>query len=225
MQTGTLYIIASPIGNLEDITIRALNILKTGVNLVCCEDTRQTKKLLVHYGIDLPLRALHAHSAQGAIDSSIRLLKEGKSIAYLTDSGTPGISDPGSKLVNHTREQGIPVIPIPGPSALTSIVSVCGFPEKSIMFTGFLSKKEGKIRRELERLMNYEGIIVMYESPYRIKKLITIINDLYPTAHMIIGREMTKFFEEFIAGTVSEVYGRLDSLTEKGEFTIALIKD
>lgn len=222
MPAGTVYVIGTPIGNLEDITLRALRILKEEVDTVYCEDTRQTRKLLNHYGIDLPVRALHSHSSEGTIREAVAQLKSGKTVAYMTDSGTPAISDPGSKLVSYARAEGIVISPIPGPSALTALVSVTGFPAKEIIFTGFLGKKEGKLKKELQYLKQFEGIIVIYESPYRIKKLLPLIAEIFPDAHLVIGREMTKFFEELIAGSVAEVIENLESLTEKGEFTVAI---
>ena len=197
---GTLYIIASPIGNMEDITLRALRILKEEAQYAYCEDTRQTAKLLRHYGISLPLQSLHAHSSDEKVLRAVNLLLDGTSIAYLTDSGTPG------------------------PSALTAIASVAGFPEKNILFAGFLSKKDGKKKREIEHLLEFDGILVIYESPYRIKKLITILNDLVPDASIVIGREISKLYEEIRRGNVREIYESLDSLIERGEFAIALYR-
>ncbi len=221
---GTLYIIASPIGNMEDITLRALRILKEEAQYAYCEDTRQTAKLLRHYGISLPLQSLHAHSSDEKVLRAVNLLLDGTSIAYLTDSGTPGVSDPGGRLVHAAFEHHIPVIPVPGPSALTAIASVAGFPEKNILFAGFLSKKDGKKKREIEHLLEFDGILVIYESPYRIKKLITILNDLVPDASIVIGREISKLYEEIRRGSVREIYESLDSLIERGEFAIALYR-
>jgi 16S rRNA (cytidine1402-2'-O)-methyltransferase len=223
MSKGTLYIIASPIGNLSDITIRALNILKEKTDFVYCEDTRVTRRLLTHYNINAPLQSLHAHSSDAKVDHAIRLLNEGKSISYLTDSGTPGLSDPGSTLVKSARSQNIKIVPIPGPSALTSIISISGFQSKNILFAGFLSKKEGKKKKELNSLKEYNGIIVIFESPYRIKKLIANIHEIFPGCDIIIGREITKFYEEIITGTTEEVYNNIDNLKEKGEFTVAIL--
>lgn len=222
MKTGTLYIIASPIGNLEDITLRALGILKETAGSVFCEDTRQTRKLLSHYGIRLPVQSLHAHSPEAKIDQALAKLKEGISVAYLTDSGTPGISDPGSRLVRAARAAGFPVVPLPGASALAAIISVSGFPEKNILFAGFISKKQGKRKKELERLRGYDGVIVLYESPYRIKKLVQALFEVFPEAEAVIGREMTKMYEEYITGTISDIHARMDTIREQGEFTVAV---
>ncbi len=221
MEAGTLYIVATPIGNLEDITCRAVRILKE-VNAVYCEDTRQTGKLLAHYGISAPKHSLHAHSADRKTGDAVERLKRGESLAYMTDAGTPALSDPGSLLVRAARDAEIPVVPLPGPSALAALISVSGFTEKRILFAGFLSKKEGKMRRELDELRKVPGIIVLYESPYRIKKLLKILAEEFPESRVVIGREMTKVYEEFIAGTAQQLYKNSDSMTEKGEFTVAI---
>ncbi|MBN2040983.1 MAG: 16S rRNA (cytidine(1402)-2'-O)-methyltransferase [Spirochaetes bacterium] len=218
---GTLYIIATPIGNLEDITIRALSILKEKTDYVFCEDTRVSRKLLSHYNINLPAISFHSYSSAKKIDQAISYLEQNKSIAYLTDSGTPGISDPGAELVRAARYKGMPVIPIPGPSALTSITSVSGFPSKNIIFLGFLSKKDSKKIKELEKFKNFKGLLVMYESPYRIKKLLAAIYQVFPESEIIIGREITKMYEEFITGKIEEIIKDIDSLKAIGEFTVA----
>ncbi|MCU0821509.1 MAG: 16S rRNA (cytidine(1402)-2'-O)-methyltransferase, partial [Spirochaetes bacterium] len=215
MNKGTLYIIGTPIGNLSDITIRAIETLKENTDYVFCEDTRISKRLLSHYNISVPLQSLHAHSPGAKVDYAISLLNDGKSIAYMTDSGTPGLSDPGSSLVKSARMNGIKIEPIPGPSALTSLLSVSGFQSKNIIFAGFLSKKEGKQKKELAGLKEYNGIIVIFESPYRIKKLLTSIHEIFPGCELVIGREITKFHEEFIAGTTEEIYNNIDRVKEK----------
>lgn len=223
MKKGTLYIIATPIGNLSDMTLRAINTLKEKTDIAYCEDTRVTRKLLLNYNIDLPLQSLHAHSSRKKIETAVSHLLEGKSLSYMTDSGTPGISDPGSELVERARSHGIRVEPIPGPSALASIISVCGFPGKNIIFAGFLSKKEGRRKKELNNLKDFPGIIVIYESPYRIKKLLNSINEIFPECRIIIGREITKIHEEFIAGSLPQIVQKIDTIKEKGEFTIAIM--
>jgi 16S rRNA (cytidine1402-2'-O)-methyltransferase len=222
MSSGTLYIIASPIGNLEDITLRALRILRESAGRVYCEDTRQTRKLLDHYGISLHARSLHAHSSDARIQEALDELHGGMSIAYLTDSGTPGISDPGSRLVERARAAEIAVVPVPGPSALAAILSVAGFAGKTVIFTGFLSKREGRMRRELERYREFESVIVMYESPYRVKRLLALVHSVFPSSMVAIGREMTKLHEEIITGTAQEVMDGLETLTARGEFTVAV---
>lgn len=223
MENGILYIIATPIGNMEDITFRAINTLKDEIDYIYCEDTRQSRKLLNHYGISKPTRSLHTHSPQRKFDQVIELLQAGQSVAYMTDSGTPGISDPGSKLVNIVQEHKLPVLPLPGASALSTLISVSGFQHKRVIFNGFLSKKAGKRKKELESLKQLDGVIIVYESPYRIKKLLMVIQDVFPDAKIVIGREMTKFYEEYIHGTISHIIENIDTLKEKGEFAVAIL--
>ena len=222
MEKGTLYIIATPIGNLEDITLRALRILREDISRVFCEDTRRSRILLNNYGISLPALSLHSHSPAKRIESALAHLLKGENVAYMTDSGTPGLSDPGSALVAGAHQNGIPVVPVPGPSALGAILSVAGFPEKNVLFGGFLSKKEGKRVRELESFRNFRGIIVVYESPYRITKLLADIGSVFPDSDIVIGREMTKRYEEYLRGKASDLAGGIGGITEKGEFTVAI---
>ncbi len=219
---GTLYIIATPIGNLEDITLRAIRILREEVKAVFCEDTRQSGKLLAHLGISLPLYSLHSNSPETKYTRAIEFLHTGKTAAYLTDSGTPGISDPGSKLVRTCREAGISVVPIPGPSALTALLSVSGFPGRNVLFLGFLSRKPGKRRNEIESIMTHHSVGVIYESPHRIRALIQEIREILPEAHIVIGRELTKLHEEIIFGTIEEIARDAASIVERGEFVLAI---
>ncbi len=225
MTTGKLYIIATPIGNMEDITFRAVRLLKEDVDIVFCEDTRQTRKILNHYGIAVQTQSLHTHSSAQKIENIIDLLRGGSTLAYATDSGTPGLSDPGSRLVAAAREHGIPVIPVPGPSALAAVVSASGYHGKNITFAGFLSKKEGRRKKELAALGEFGGIIVLYESPYRIKKLIHAIGEVLPGRKILIGREMTKVHEEFILDTVENLVAAPDRVKEKGEFAVVIFND
>lgn len=225
MGAGVLYIAATPIGNLEDITLRALRILKEEVTSIYCEDTRQSRKLLDAYNITAKTKSLHAHSADARIKEACLELSSGANVAYISDAGTPGISDPGSKLAAAARAAGIKVIPLPGASALTALVSAAGFSSKNILFAGFLSKKPGTRIHELERLAGFSGVIVVYESPYRIKKLIEAIAQVFPSRQIVIGREMTKFFEEFITGSAEEILKNADTIAEKGEFAVAINND
>lgn len=223
MDTPALYIIATPIGNLEDITLRAVSILKNSVGMVACEDTRQTKKLLDRYGIAHPIRSLHTHSSENRVREIVNILLEGTSVAYLTDSGTPGLSDPGARLVAAAREAGVRIVPVPGCSALAAIVSVSGSMSKRIVFGGFLSKKEGKRKTELLELGRIPATIILYESPYRIRKLLAAIAEVFPGRMVLIGREMTKLHEEFIFNSIENIMKEIHELKEKGEFTIAIL--
>lgn len=221
--TASLYIIAAPIGNPDDITLRALRILKEDVGIIYCEDTRQTARVLSFHGISKPLRSLHMHSGDSKILSLINEIKNGTNIGYMTDSGTPGLSDPGSKIVSMARNEGINIIPVPGVSALTTLVSISGFPEKTVLFGGFLSKKPGRRVNELNRLKTHEGIIIIYESPHRIKKTLKDIGEVFPDREIIIGREMTKKFEEYLSFNSHSMISVIDKLTEKGEFAIGIL--
>jgi len=222
VKKGTLYIIASPIGNLEDITLRALSILKSEVEHVFCEDTRQTRKLLNRYEIQLPASSMHSHSSDAKLQFAVDLLKQGKSVAYLTDAGTPGLSDPGNRLVTACRSENIAISPIPGPSALTAAVSVSGFSGKNIIFAGFLSKKPGKRKNELTELKNFTGTIAVYESPHRIHKLLLDIAEIFPGSEVLIAREMTKIHEDIILDSIEHILETPGGITEKGEFTVLI---
>ena len=220
---GQLYVIASPIGNPEDMTLRALKILRDEVEVIYCEDTRQTMRLLSYHSISKPLRSLHTHSGDARIQQLIKELESGKNAGYMTDSGTPGLSDPGSRVVAMTRKAGIGIIPVPGVSALTTLLSVSGFPEKNVIFGGFLSKKPGRRINELTRLREFEGIIIIYESPHRIKKTLTDISEVFHDREIFIGREMTKTFEEYISINAGGINDIIAGLTDKGEFAIAVL--
>jgi len=223
MTTSALYIIAAPIGNPDDMTIRAVNMLRDTIDIIYCEDTRQTGRILSHFGISKQLRSLHMHSDDRKIRELIAEIESGKNIGYMTDAGTPGLSDPGSKIVAIARSEGIEVIPLPGVSALTTLVSVSGFPDKSVLFGGFLSKKPGRRVNELKRMREHEGILVIYESPHRIRKTLTDIKEVFPHREVVIGREMTKKFEEYIRLNATDMDEVLEKLTEKGEFAIAIL--
>lgn len=221
--SSALYIIAAPIGNPDDMTIRAVNMLRDTIDIIYCEDTRQTGRILSHFGISRPLRSLHMHSDDRKIRELISEIQSGKNIGYMTDAGTPGLSDPGSRIVATARSEGIDVIPLPGVSALTTLVSVSGFPDKSVLFGGFLSKKPGKRVNELKRMREHEGILVIYESPHRIRKTLTDIKEVFPDREIVIGREMTKKFEQYLRLNAKEMDELLETLTEKGEFAIAIL--
>lgn len=224
MDSGTLYIVATPIGNLEDITLRALRILKE-VDLVACEDTRVTSKLLSHYSISKPLISLHHHSGRNQFEKIIRELQAGKSAAYASDAGTPGVSDPGNKLVEEAIAESIMVIPIPGASAVTALVSVAGTDMQSFVFLGFPPHKKG--RETFFKKIVSEGLpVVYYDSPHRVLKnlelLKTISSEAKKEKQIIIGRELTKIFEEVVRGSIDDTLKFFESNPEKmkGEFVI-----
>jgi 16S rRNA (cytidine1402-2'-O)-methyltransferase len=210
---GTLCIVATPIDNLGDITLRALETLK-GADAIACEDTRHTLKLLNHFEIRKPLLSCHANDEARGAERILGLLAQGKTVAYCSDAGTPGLSDPGSLLAKRAREAGHLVSPLPGPSAFAALVSAAGMGGRSYLFDGFTSPKAGKRRTRVAELMGREESFVLYESPHRIIALLEEIALVDPSRRLCVGREMTKIHEEFIAGSVSEV---LDALKAKGE--------
>jgi 16S rRNA (cytidine1402-2'-O)-methyltransferase len=218
-----LYIIGTPIGNLGDISFRAAEVLKKA-DLVACEDTRQTIKLLNHLGISAKLFSCRAQNEEHAAQKIISLLKEGKNVAYASDAGTPALSDPGALLARKAAESGHEVIPIPGPSAFASLLSVSGGFDKSVLFEGFLSPKPGRRRSRLRELLDTGFGFVLYESPFRVLKLFEDLADLDSSRYVCVGREMTKFHEEYLRGTIEEIRDILRKKAEKseikGEFSV-----
>ena len=217
---GTLFVIATPIGNLSDITIRALEILKS-VDLIACEDTRVSGKLLAHFEIKKPLVSYFQHSKLSKIEYIIDELKAGKDIALITDAGTPGISDPGGMLVREIREVGgIGVIPVAGASAVVAAASVSGMIEKEFYFAGFLPKKKGR-QTQFTKFKSFGCPIVIYESAMRLERTLNDIKKyMGDKAEVFIAREMTKMFEEYWGGTVSEVIATLKNHQIKGEVVL-----
>jgi 16S rRNA (cytidine1402-2'-O)-methyltransferase len=217
---ATLYIIGTPIGNLGDITFRAVEILKT-VDLVACEDTRRTLKLLTHLGIRVRLLSCRAQNEGTAAEAVIEALNAGKNAAYASDAGTPAVSDPGSVLARRVVEAGHAVIPIPGPSAFASLVSVAGGMDKSVLFEGFLSPKAGRRRSRLKELLALDAAFVIYESPFRILKLLEDLAEFDGERYVCVGREMTKVHEEYLRGSVVEIRNILTEKTKQlGEFSV-----
>ena len=217
---GILYIIATPIGNLEDITLRALRILKE-VDLIACEDTRVTSKLLSHYNISKPLVSLHQHSGKGQFEKIIAEINAGKNVAYASDAGTPGVSDPGNKLVETAIAENITVVPIPGAAALTALISVSGIDMQSFIFLGFPPHKKG--RETFFKKVAAENLpVVYYDSPHRVLKNLELLKKLGSEKQVIIGRELTKIFEEVVRGNIDDVEKYFDSHPEKlkGEFVV-----
>ena len=218
---GKLFVVATPIGNLKDITLRALEVLKN-VDIVACEDTRQTKKLLTHYGIEgKKLIPYHEHNEKRQAEKLISLLVEGKDVALVSDSGTPCISDPGYRLVKKARESGIEVFPVPGPSAVIAALSASGFPTNAFTFLGFLPKKEKQLKEKLEEIVRHPYTVVCYESPHRLKRTLELIAELEPGKEIGVFKEISKVNELFLKGTAEDV---LKALEEKdalrGEFVL-----
>lgn len=217
---STLYIVGTPIGNLGDITYRALETFKS-VDVVAAEDTRHTMELLTHFQIRKPMISCRSQNEEIAAKKIIDLLDEGKNIAYASDAGTPGISDPGAVLAGIIRKAGHNVVPIPGPSAFATLVSVAGAGGKTLIFEGFLSPKPGRRRSRLRDLMQSGDAVVLYESPFRIVKLLTDIADIDGERRVVVGRELTKLHEEITDGSAREVlenYASRDKIL--GEFAV-----
>lgn len=218
---GILYIVSTPIGNLEDITFRAVRILKE-VATIAAEDTRHTRKLLSHYHINTPLTSYHDFNKEEKTDLLITRLKAGQSFALVSDAGTPTISDPGYYLITQAIDAGITISPIPGPSAVVAALSVSGLPTDRFSFEGFLAKKKGKRGNQLEALKEESRTLIFYESPHRIVALLKAIHHIMGERRVVVGREMTKIFEEMIRGTVSEVIIHLEKKTVKGEIVLVV---
>jgi 16S rRNA (cytidine1402-2'-O)-methyltransferase len=222
--TGTLYVVATPIGNLEDITFRAVRILGE-VDRIACEDTRQTRKLLDRYAISTPLVSYHEHNEQARSDELLRDLLAGKSIALVSDAGTPLIADPGYRLVRKAREQGVPVTPIPGPSALLAALSASGLATDAFLFGGFVPAKKSQRRKLLEELKASHATLVFYEAPHRILETLDEIAEVLGDRPIVLARELTKVHEEFLEGAAIEVRKLLASRPVlKGEFTLLIGK-
>ncbi|MDR1748055.1 MAG: 16S rRNA (cytidine(1402)-2'-O)-methyltransferase [Spirochaetaceae bacterium] len=210
---AVLYIVATPIGNLGDITCRAVETFRN-VDVIACEDTRRTLQLLNHLGISKPLVSCRARNEQTAAEKVIGILDSGRNVAYASDAGTPALSDPGAVLVDRAREAGHGVVPIPGVSAFAALLSVAGSGGKTVVFEGFLSPKPGRRRARLKELLATGWGVVLYESPFRVVKLLQDIADIEHERHIVVGRELTKMYEEILEGTASELG---DMFSERGQ--------
>lgn len=218
--SGSLYVVATPIGNLEDISSRAIRILGE-VDIIACEDTRHTRKLLDRYGISRPLVSYHEHNEQQRATELLADLQAGKNIALVSDAGTPLIADPGYRLVEQAREQGIVVSPVPGPSALIAALSASGLPTDSFLFHGFLPAKQGQRRKLLEELKTLKATLVFYEAPHRILETLEDIAATLGERQVVLARELTKIHEEFLRGTPQELRSALaERPSVKGEITV-----
>lgn len=217
---GTLYIVSTPIGNLEDITYRALKVLAS-VDLIAAEDTRKTRILLDHYGVSKPLLSYFSYNERQRTPQLVRHMLDGKSIALVSDAGTPGISDPAHTVVVAALEQGIPVIPIPGPSAFVSALIVSGLPTHAFVFEGFLPVKKGRATA-LARLKEEARTVILYESPHRIVKTLGQILEVFGDRQVVVARELTKKFEEIVRGPVSAVLKEISAKPPKGEYVLVI---
>jgi 16S rRNA (cytidine1402-2'-O)-methyltransferase len=217
---GTLYVVATPIGNLRDITLRALDVLKA-VDLVAAEDTRKTARLLGHFGLSVPLISYHEHNEAARTPGLLGRLQQGASIALVTNAGTPGVSDPGYRLVTAAAAAGLRVVPVPGVTAAAAALSASGLATDAFMFEGFLSKKAGRRLQQIQALASETRTVILYESPQRILALIEELIAAFGDRRAVLAREMTKLHEEFIRGRLSEIRDALRSRSEvKGECTL-----
>ena len=219
LNPSTLYLVATPIGNLEDITLRALRTLKE-CDVVAAEDTRRTGQLLRHFGISKPLLSYFQFNEAKRSEEIIERLRRGEKVALVTDAGSPGISDPGERVVKAAIAAGFRVEPVPGPSALVAALTASGLPADEFHFIGFLPHKSGQRRKKLEGLKGVEGTLVLYESPYRIEKLLVELQEVFPERQVVLARELTKKFEEFLRGSPSELLETIRKRSVKGEFVV-----
>ena len=221
LENGSLYIVSTPIGNLEDITLRALNVLKE-VDIIACEDIRHSLKLLNHYNIKKHLITYHSYNEQNSSNGILNLLQQGKKVALISDGGTPCISDPGIKIVNVCLENNIKVVPIPGVSSILTLLVISGFRTDKFMFNGFLSIKEGKKRKELEEIKNIESTHIIFESPHRILKTINLIGEFFLNKKICIGKELTKINEKVYIGMYEEIKKEIEKDKIAGEYIILI---
>ncbi len=221
---GTLYVVATPIGNLEDITHRAVRVLREA-DLIACEDTRHTAKLLQHYQIEKPTISYHEHNEAARAEELVSKLEQGLTIAQVSDAGMPGISDPGYRVIKLAIERGIHVVPVPGPSAAIAALAVSGLPTDSFQFLGFLPARSGERRNVLEALRDAQLTTVVYEAPHRVVETMKdVVEILGPERPVVLARELTKVHEEFIRGSAAELSAELERREVKGEITLVIGK-
>jgi len=219
---GTLYVVSTPIGNLEDITIRAIGALRS-VHLIAAEDTRRTLKLLTHFQISASITSYHDHNKVSKAPILVQALEQGKDVALVSDAGTPGIADPGFYLVRMAIDRGIPVVPIPGPSAPIASLSASGLPTDRFVFEGFLPARKGKRLERLRALKDEERTIILYESPHRIRRLLEEVLSVLGNRPAVLAREITKLHEEFLRGGIEEIMRELDKRgAVRGEVTLLI---
>jgi 16S rRNA (cytidine1402-2'-O)-methyltransferase len=218
---GCLYLVGTPIGNLEDITLRAMRILKEA-DQIACEDTRHTQKLLTHYDIHKPLVSYHEHNELTRAPELVMAMEQGAKIALVSDAGMPLVSDPGHRLVTLCLRHKIPVVPIPGPSALLASLSASGMPTEEFLFVGFLPARSGERRRVLERLRIEERTIILYEAPHRVEECVADVLEILGDRPACLAREVTKVHEEFVRGKLSEIRSAIEERPPRGEITLIL---
>lgn len=222
IKNGILYIVATPIGNLEDITLRAINVLEN-VDLIAAEDTRHTLKLLNHLNISKPMISYHRHNEKLRVDVLLKELKDGKDIALVSDAGTPGICDPGEEIIKKCIEEKIKVIPIPGACAMINALITSGIDTSEFSFLGFLPLNKKNRKNKLEEIKNSNKTIILYEAPHKLKNTLNDLKDILKDRKIVIAREITKIHEEYIRGTVDEIFKIVDNL--KGEMILIIDKN
>ena len=220
---GVLYIVATPIGNLDDISLRAIDTLKA-VDLIAAEDTRHSKFLLNHLGVDTRMISCHEHNEESRCEEILQRLADGRDVALISDAGTPLISDPGYRLVRAARQAGYRVSPIPGANSAIAALSAAGLATTSFHFYGFLSSKKQQRGAQLEALRDLAGTLVLFESSHRIKGLLRQLSQIFPQRHCVIAKELTKLHEQFLAGTAAELLSRFDAdqALTRGEFVVLI---
>jgi 16S rRNA (cytidine1402-2'-O)-methyltransferase len=218
MKNPTLFLVPTPLGNLKDITLRALEVLRE-VDLIVCEDTRHTRKLLTHYDISKPLVSCERFNEAKRTKYILEQLADGKQVAMVSDAGTPNVSDPGSRIISQTRAWGIPIVALPGPSALITAFSASGF-TAPLRFLGFFPRKKEVMEREIQKMTITDEVTIFYESPRRLIKTLRMIHERIPEREVCIAREMTKIHEEYIVGTVQQVLDKICPTSIKGEVTV-----
>jgi 16S rRNA (cytidine1402-2'-O)-methyltransferase len=221
MTYGSLYIVATPIGNLEDITLRAIRLLGE-VSLIAAEDTRHTQKLLSHFDIHKPLTSYHDHNKEQKAEVIVARLKDGDSVALVSDAGTPGISDPGYYLINRAIEEGVKVVPIPGPSASLTALSASGLPTDSFVFEGFLPARKSQRVSKLNNLRAETRTMILHEAPHRIFHSLKDMLEIFGDRRIALARELTKVHEEFLRGKISDIIKTIEGRAIKGEITLVV---
>lgn len=218
---GNIYLVATPIGNLQDITLRALEVLRS-VDVIACEDTRHTRKLLNHFGIANKLVSYHEHNEETRSNELLNAVMDGRNVAVVSDAGTPGINDPGFVIARKAREAGLSVVPVPGACALVAAAGASGLATDSIFFGGFLPSRRSERLRRLEKLSEIQATLVFYESPHRIGKSLTDCADVLGDRQAVVARELTKVHEQFLGGTLKELAGRFLESKTKGELVVLI---
>jgi 16S rRNA (cytidine1402-2'-O)-methyltransferase len=218
---GTLFVVATPLGNLDDLSPRALSTLRS-VAAIACEDTRRTARLLARYNVEVPTVSCHRFNERQRLEPILERLRAGEDVALVADSGTPAVSDPGALLVRAARSEGVRVCPLPGPSAVATLLSASGLPANRYVFEGFLPHREGERRRRLRELRDESRTVVLFEAPHRVHATLGDIEEVLGPREIVLGRELTKLHETILAGTAGELAARLAGERVRGEITLAL---